>query len=269
MTDVPFVDGIISADQVLETATAIAVVAAAQRHDPVVPRRPRRPLEPRRGGHGPRPRRACTPRPSAPTSGWSTCSTTTAPGTSTTWPTPSSRTSSTPTPSPTSPPASGTAGSSPATATGSSRCGRVVEKAIDFVLDLQTPRGEILWARHADGTPWSFALLTGSSSHLPQPALRHRRRRAARPRAPRLGAERRPPRPGHPGPLQRPGPRRLRPQGPLGHGLVLPGARRRAPRRRGPRPPRRPPRHLRRRGPRRALRVATGPGSPPPRPASA
>lgn len=40
----------------------------------------------------------------------------------------------------------------------------VVECAIDFVLDLQTPRGEILWARHADGTPWSFALLTGSSS---------------------------------------------------------------------------------------------------------
>jgi hypothetical protein len=40
----------------------------------------------------------------------------------------------------------------------------VVEKAVDFVLDLQTPRGEILWARHADGTPWSFALLTGSSS---------------------------------------------------------------------------------------------------------
>lgn len=40
----------------------------------------------------------------------------------------------------------------------------VVEKAIDFVLELQTPRGEIIWARHADGTPWSFALLTGSSS---------------------------------------------------------------------------------------------------------
>ena len=40
----------------------------------------------------------------------------------------------------------------------------VVESAIDFVLDLQTPRGEIIWARHADGTPWSFALLTGSSS---------------------------------------------------------------------------------------------------------
>jgi hypothetical protein len=40
----------------------------------------------------------------------------------------------------------------------------VVDKAVDFVLDLQTGRGEILWARHADGTPWSFALLTGSSS---------------------------------------------------------------------------------------------------------
>lgn len=39
-----------------------------------------------------------------------------------------------------------------------------VERAIDWVLDLQTPRGEIIWARHADGTPWSFALLTGSSS---------------------------------------------------------------------------------------------------------
>ena len=40
----------------------------------------------------------------------------------------------------------------------------VVEPAIDFVLDLQQPRGEILWARHPDGTPWSFALLTGSAS---------------------------------------------------------------------------------------------------------
>ncbi len=40
----------------------------------------------------------------------------------------------------------------------------VVDKAMEFVLDLQQPRGEILWARHPDGTPWSFALLTGSSS---------------------------------------------------------------------------------------------------------
>ncbi len=39
-----------------------------------------------------------------------------------------------------------------------------VQAAVEFVLDLQQPRGEILWARHTDGTPWSFALLTGSSS---------------------------------------------------------------------------------------------------------
>ena len=41
-----------------------------------------------------------------------------------------------------------------------------VERAVGFVLRLQTPGGEILWARHADGTPWSFALLTASSSTL-------------------------------------------------------------------------------------------------------
>ncbi len=40
----------------------------------------------------------------------------------------------------------------------------MVEAAVDFVLGLQTRRGEILWARHADGTPWPYALLTGSSS---------------------------------------------------------------------------------------------------------
>jgi hypothetical protein len=39
-----------------------------------------------------------------------------------------------------------------------------VEAAVTFVLGLQTRRGEVLWARHADGTPWPYALLTGSSS---------------------------------------------------------------------------------------------------------
>lgn len=39
-----------------------------------------------------------------------------------------------------------------------------VERAIDWIFSLQQERGEILWARHGDGTPWSFALLTGSSS---------------------------------------------------------------------------------------------------------
>lgn len=40
----------------------------------------------------------------------------------------------------------------------------VVDRAIDCVLDLQTQRGEVLWARRIDGMPWSYALLTGSSS---------------------------------------------------------------------------------------------------------
>ncbi|MFW2383237.1 MAG: prenyltransferase [Acidimicrobiales bacterium] len=40
----------------------------------------------------------------------------------------------------------------------------VVEPAIEFVLELQTKRGEVIWARRPDGTPWSYALLTGSSS---------------------------------------------------------------------------------------------------------
>ena len=41
---------------------------------------------------------------------------------------------------------------------------QVVHNAIEFVCDAQTSRGEIHWARHADGKYWPFALLTGSSS---------------------------------------------------------------------------------------------------------
>ncbi len=39
-----------------------------------------------------------------------------------------------------------------------------VEAAIEFVLGLQRPRGEVLWCVEADGSPGEFALLTGSSS---------------------------------------------------------------------------------------------------------
>ncbi|HUY48947.1 MAG TPA: prenyltransferase [Streptosporangiaceae bacterium] len=39
-----------------------------------------------------------------------------------------------------------------------------VRRAIGFVLALQVPRGEIRWQRTADGTPASYALLTGCSS---------------------------------------------------------------------------------------------------------
>ncbi len=40
----------------------------------------------------------------------------------------------------------------------------MVENGIEFVRELQTHRGEILWARRPDGSAWTFALLTGSSS---------------------------------------------------------------------------------------------------------
>ncbi len=39
-----------------------------------------------------------------------------------------------------------------------------VRRAIDWVLSLQTERGEIVWAREVDERPWAYALLTGSSS---------------------------------------------------------------------------------------------------------
>ncbi|MET0578753.1 MAG: prenyltransferase [Ilumatobacteraceae bacterium] len=40
-----------------------------------------------------------------------------------------------------------------------------VEKALDWVLSLRRPDGQVLWAIEADGTrPWEYALLTGSSS---------------------------------------------------------------------------------------------------------
>jgi len=59
----------------------------------------------------------------------------------------------------------------------------VVDAAMGFALGLQRPRGEIIWARHADGTPWTFALLTASSSTFAS-------LRAAQAVADRLGHER-------------------------------------------------------------------------------
>ena len=89
------------------------------------------------------------------------------------------------------------------------------------------PRGgEIIWARHTDGTPWSYALLTGSSSI-----------------ATACGARWRSPSPSARNDLTGSSPPQtwptssrtcvtLRAEGPLGDGLVLPGARRRRHRRR-------------------------------------
>ena len=39
-----------------------------------------------------------------------------------------------------------------------------VERALDFVVSLRKSSGHIPWAVHANGTPWPYALLTGSSS---------------------------------------------------------------------------------------------------------
>ena len=58
--------------------------AAPGRDDPVVSRRALRPVEPRRGGHGPHRRRVWTNRPTGPISGWSTPSSPTAAGSTTT-----------------------------------------------------------------------------------------------------------------------------------------------------------------------------------------
>jgi hypothetical protein len=41
-----------------------------------------------------------------------------------------------------------------------------VDRAIEYVLPWQRRHGEIAWAVHTDGTAWSYALLTGSSSIL-------------------------------------------------------------------------------------------------------
>lgn len=42
----------------------------------------------------------------------------------------------------------------------------LLSRAVDFALRLQQPGGEILWSYELDGSPASFALLTGSSSIL-------------------------------------------------------------------------------------------------------
>ena len=256
---------LVTARQLPATVDAIAEWQLPTRHDPVVPGRPRRPVEPHRGGHGAR-RSAATARPpSGPTTGCVASSAPTAPGTSTTWPTASSRTSSTPTCV-----AYVAAGVwhhwlLPATAASSRRCGRWSSRPSTSCSTCRRPAARSSGPATPTARRGRFALLTGSSSHLPQPALRHRHRRAARPRAPRLGARRRPPRPRHPRRA-----RRLRPQAPLGDGLVLPGARRRDDRRRraGPASPHRFDTFIDRR-PGRALRRRTARGSPRPRPASA
>jgi hypothetical protein len=43
-------------------------------------------------------------------------------------------------------------------------CWTMIDRAITWVLAMQQPTGEVLWAREPDGTPFHYALVTGSSS---------------------------------------------------------------------------------------------------------
>ena len=40
----------------------------------------------------------------------------------------------------------------------------IVRRSLDFVVDHQSAAGHIPWAVHTNGTPWSYSLITGSSS---------------------------------------------------------------------------------------------------------
>ena len=140
----------------------------------------------------------------------------------------------------------------------------MVRDATDFVLALQQPRGEIIWARHADATPFTFALLTGSSSicHSLRCSIAIARELGHERPNWELGASRL-----YRGDPRRP--RRLRPEAPLGDGLVLPGAVRDRHRRGRPRAPRAPARRVHHSTAGASAACRTDRGSPRPRPASA
>ena len=125
-----------------------------------------------------------------------------------------------------------------------------IERGIDFILRWQQPDGSVLWSLDSAGRPEEYALLTGSSSIYHSTAVRRGRGRVPGQGSSGLGAGRRPA-----GPRRGPPPQRLRSQGRVRHGLVLPhalgGARRRG---RSP-PPGRGLVDLRHGGPRRALRL--------------
>ena len=94
-----------------------------------------------------------------------------------------------------------------------------VQRALDWVLSMRREDGTVLWACTADDRPWNYALLTGSSS------IAHALRCGAN--SPRSINE---PRPDWLAAADRlchahqRAPASVRAEGPLGDGLVLPGA---------------------------------------------
>ena len=125
-----------------------------------------------------------------------------------------------------------------------------IEGGIDFILRWQQPDGSVLWSLDSAGPARRLRALDGIVVDLPLPALCGGRRRVPGQGPPGLGAGG-----GPAGPRRGPPPRRLRSQGRVRHGLVLPHALGRARRRGRSPPPRRGLVHLRHGGPRRALRL--------------
>ena len=217
----PTVDGILTARELAETVDAIARDPARRRQHPVDAGRSHRPVEPGRGGDGARPRRPPRRGRARRTSG---CAGMQRADGGVARLLPRQRRSrtrrSTPTSPATSRPACGTTTSSPATPRTCASSGRWSRRAIDFALDFQTRDRR---DRVAGRRPRRRRAAHRVVEHPPQPAVRDRDRRAARPRAPRLGAVARRARHRHRAPS-----RRVPRQGPLGDGLVLPDPRRRA-----------------------------------------
>ena len=94
-----------------------------------------------------------------------------------------------------------------------------VQRALDWVLSMRREDGTVLWACTDDDRPWNYALLTGSSSIAH--ALRCGANLAAlinEPRPDWIDAAEPPVLPDHRAPAG------VRTEGPLGDGLVLPGA---------------------------------------------
>ena len=152
-----------------------SLAPAAKRDGPLVPGRPRRPLEPRRGDDGPRRRRAAGPRSSGPSTGWRPTSCPTGAGARSTWPTASIEPRRDPN-------VCAYLGhrsvvvlrSCAATSARSWPLWPMLERAISWCLRYQRPGGEIVWSVGPDGVPGNFALLAATSS------FQHSLRSAAR-----------------------------------------------------------------------------------------
>ena len=114
---------------------------------------------------------------------------------------------------------SGTTTWSPATHDLLRRLWPVIERAIDFVLRWQRPDGSVRWSLDPAGPAGGLRPADRVVVDLPQPALRGGGGRATGQGPARLGAGRR-----SAGPRGGPPPGRLRPQGRVRHGLVLPDA---------------------------------------------